>query len=84
MDTLVFHTEANRVNANILESIKAFFGNQKVEISVKSESTLASMIEQNKNSGISYTFDANEFDAISEKILNDEALDFESYLKANP
>jgi hypothetical protein len=34
MDTLVFHVEADKLDAKLLESIKAFFGTRKIAISV--------------------------------------------------
>lgn len=37
MSSLVFHIEADKVDTNLLESIKAFFGKQKIHISVDSE-----------------------------------------------
>jgi hypothetical protein len=37
MDSLVFHVEADKLDTNVLDSIKAFFGNRKIEISVKPE-----------------------------------------------
>ena len=40
MDSLVFHIKADKANVNLLESIKAYFGNQKIEILVRPEKTL--------------------------------------------
>lgn len=79
MDSLVFHIEADKADINILESIKAFFGNQKVEIFVKPEKKLSEIIEKNNNSKVSYVFSGDEFDSITEKILNEENVDFEPF-----
>jgi hypothetical protein len=81
MSSLVFHIEADKADTNILESIKAFFGSQKVEIFVKSEKALTEIIEENYKSNVSYVFSGNEFDEVAEKILNDESPDFEPYKK---
>jgi hypothetical protein len=48
MGSLIFHIEADKAYTNILESIKAFFGSQKVEIFVKSEESLLETIEKKK------------------------------------
>lgn len=81
MSSLVFHIEADKADTNILESIKAFFGSQKVEIFVKSEKALTEIIEENRKSNVSYVFSGNEFDEVAEKILNDEPTDFAPYKK---
>lgn len=76
MSSLIFHIEADKVDSNLLESIKAFFGNQKIEILVKSEERLSDIIKENRKAKISYVFEGDEFDTVSEKILNDESVDF--------
>jgi hypothetical protein len=80
MDTLVFHTEADRIEDNLLQSIKAYFGNMRVEISVKAEKqSLSELIERNRASRTSYFFEGDSFDKIATKMLNDETVDFEPY-----
>ena len=79
MSSLIFHIEADKVDSNLLESIKAFFGNQKIEILVKSEERLSDIIKENRKSKISYVFEGDEFDTVSKKILNDESVDFEPF-----
>ncbi len=84
MSSLVFHVDADKADVNILESIKAFFGNQKVEILVKSEKSLSDIIQENQKSKTSYVFKGDEFDSIAEKILNDEPVNFENYKRIEP
>lgn len=81
MDTLVFNVAADNVGINVSESIKAFFGSQNVRILVKPETSLIETIKKNRNSNISYLFKGDDFDEISDKILNDEVVDFEPYKK---
>ena len=38
MSALIFHVEADKIDTNILDSIKAFFGKQRIHISVEPES----------------------------------------------
>jgi hypothetical protein len=83
MSSLVFHIEADKADTNILESIKAFFGNQKVEIFVKPEKKLSEIIEKNRASNTSYVFSGDEFDTIAEKILNEESVDFKPFKRKN-
>ncbi len=85
MDTLVFHTEADKIEDNLLQSIKAYFGNIRVEISVKAEKqSLSELIERNRTSKISYVFEGDSFDEVATKILNDEPVNFEAYKQEKP
>jgi Mg/Co/Ni transporter MgtE len=75
MSSLVFHIEADKADTNILESIKAFFGSQKVEIFVKSEVSLLEIIEKNKKSKISYPIPYDEIVKMAESLDNEEDID---------
>ncbi len=75
MSSLVFHIEADKADVNLLESIKAFFGSQKVEILVKSEYSLLETIERNKKSGISYQIPYNEVAKLADSLEADEETD---------
>lgn len=81
MSSLVFRIEADKADTNILESIRAFFGKQEVEILVKSKKSLIEIIEENRKSNVSYVFSGDEFDKVAEKMLNDEPVDFSPYKK---
>jgi Mg/Co/Ni transporter MgtE len=81
MSSLVFHIEADKADTNILESIKAFFGSQKVEIFVKSETSLLDVIEKNKKSKISYSIPHNEIAKLAESLEEDEGFDVISEIK---
>ncbi|MES2778148.1 MAG: hypothetical protein V4722_28490 [Bacteroidota bacterium] len=81
MDSLTFHIEADKADVNLLESIKAYFGNRKIEILVKPERQLADIIAENRQSKESYVFKGNDFDNIASQIMNEEPVDFESLKK---
>jgi Mg/Co/Ni transporter MgtE len=81
MSSLVFHIEADKADTNILESIKAFFGSQKVEIFVKSEASLLETIEKNKKSKISYSIPYDEIAKLAESLEEDENIDVISEIK---
>ncbi len=79
MDSLVFHIDADKANVNLLESIKAYFGTQKIEILVRPEKKLVDIIDENRKSKIAYVFKGNEFDTIATQILNEKEADFEPF-----
>ena len=81
MSSLVFHVEAHKADTNILDSIRAFFGKEEVEILVKPKKKLAEIIKENRKSNVSYVFSGDEFDKVAEKMLNDQPVDFEQYKK---
>lgn len=81
MNTLVYHLEADKIDQKFIDSIKAFYGHKKIEISVKEEMSLDSLIERNLKSDTHYEFTAEEFDNIADKILNDEVVDYQIYKK---
>ena len=81
MNTLIYHLEADKIDHKLLESIKAFFGNRKIEISVKEEMSLDTLIEKNRESNTYYEFSSEEFEDFADKILREEEVDYEKYKK---
>ncbi len=81
MNTLVYNLEADKIDQKLLDSIKAFFGNRKVEISVKEEMSLDSLIEKNRDSKTYYEFSSDEFDNFVGKVMNEEQVDYEKFKK---
>ncbi|MCP9766672.1 hypothetical protein EGI22_02045 [Lacihabitans sp. LS3-19] len=81
MNTLIYHLEADKIDHKLIESIKAFFGNRKIEISVKEEMSVDDLIKKNHDSKTYYEFSSEEFDDFANKILNEEKVDYEKYMK---
>lgn len=81
MSSLVFHIDADKADVNLLESIKAFFGNQKVEILVKSEEKLSDIIKENRKSEISYSIPYHELSKLADSLDADEEIDVVSEVK---
>ena len=85
MDSLTFHIEADKADVKMLESIKAFFGSRRVQISVQPEvnaltlDDLEEKVAQNRASSVSYVFNGDEFEQVTQKLLNDEPVDTEAY-----
>ena len=89
MDSLIFHVDADKADSKVLDSIKAFFGNRRVQISVQPEidpltlDDLEEKVDQNRASPVAYVLQEREFDEVARKLLNDEPIDRETYKKVN-
>jgi hypothetical protein len=72
MDSLVFHLDADKANVNLLESIKAYFGTQKIEILVRPEKKPAAVIdnEEEENTIDKKTVFLNELDEAVDYVNN--------------
>jgi hypothetical protein len=81
MSSLVFHIEADKADTNILESIKAFFGKQEVEILVKPKKSLLEVIEKNNKSKVEYSIPYSEIAKLAESLEDDEDIDVVSEIK---
>lgn len=83
MDSLTFHIEADKADTNLLESIRAFFGNRRVQISVTPEAQslvdLEAKVEKNRQSSVAYVFEGESFATLTEQLLNDEIVDLQAY-----
>ncbi|TAE32019.1 MAG: hypothetical protein EAZ91_06075 [Cytophagales bacterium] len=83
MESLIFHIEADKADTNMLESIRAFFGSRRVQISVTPEAQslveLEVKVEKNRQSGVAYVFEGDSFATLTEQLLNDEAVDVQGY-----
>ena len=90
MDSLIFHVEADKIDTNVIDSIKAFFGKQKIQISVKSEKTLVDNSEQDIFSKIEsaqqaeheYHFTSDQLKDLIEKSIDGQSVD-ENEFKRN-
>jgi hypothetical protein len=75
MDTLVFHVEADKLDTNVLESIKAFFGKRKIAISVEPEDVLAELVERGRQSPVSYVVPNEVISRMADALEADEPVD---------
>lgn len=55
MDSLVFHIEAGKAGPNLAESIRAYFGDRRVQIIVRPELTANDIITQNQAADHDFT-----------------------------
>lgn len=72
MTSLVFHVEAHKADTNILDSIRAFFGKEEVEILVKPKKSLLEIIEKNKKSKTDYSIPYSEITKLAESLKDDD------------
>lgn len=75
MDSLVFHTDADKVGPNLLESIKAYFGNRRVQVIVKPEETVADVIASNEAADREYALPYDDIARIADVLERDEPID---------
>jgi hypothetical protein len=87
MDSLIFHIEADKADINMLESIRAFFGNRRIQVLVKPETLtmddLQEKVRQNRTSEVAYVFEGDSFSKIADQLLNDEPVDLQPYKQTN-
>ncbi len=81
MSSLVFHVEAHKADTNILDSIRAFFGKEEVEILVKPKKSLLEVIEKNKKSKVEYSIPYSEIAKLAESLEQEEDIDVVSEIK---
>ena len=71
----------------MLESIRAFFGNRRIQVLVKPESMtiddLEEKVRQNRATEVAYVFEGDSFSKIADQLLNDKPVDFQPYKQTN-
>ena len=75
MNALVFYTDADKVGPNLLESIKAYFGNRRVQVIVRPEETLADVINGNEAANGEYALPYDDIARIAAALERDEPID---------
>ncbi len=81
MSSLVFHVDADKIDTNLLDSIKAFFGKQKIHISVDSDSKLSEIIDQGNKSKECYEVPYDVISHLANALEADEAIDVVSEIE---
>jgi len=75
MNSIVFHIEADKAGANLTESIKAYFGSQRVQVIVKPEETAAGIIARNEAADHDFALPYDEITRLAHALEHDEAVD---------
>ncbi|QIP12940.1 hypothetical protein G8759_10050 [Spirosoma aureum] len=81
MDSLVFHIDADKVDTYLLDSIKAYFGNRRIEIIVKPEDTLTDIVAKNELANHDYALPYEDIRRIADALERNEPIDVVSEVK---
>ena len=81
MDSLIFHVDADNVGPNLAESIKAYFGNQRVQIIVRPDEATVDSNTAEKNPDLDYALPYDDIARIAEALDRNEPVDTAAEMK---
>ncbi|WP_420148153.1 hypothetical protein [Spirosoma sp.] len=81
MDSLVFHIDADKAGTNLVESIKAYFGNRRIQVIVKPEETAADVIARNEAADHDYALPYDDIARIADALERNEPIDVTAEVK---
>lgn len=81
MDSIVFHIDADKVGPNLAESIRAYFGNRRVQIIVKPDQTAADLIARDETDDRDYALPYDDIARIAGALERDEPVDLAAEMK---
>jgi hypothetical protein len=78
-----YHLDESEFDYQFFKSLKATFKGKKLAITVKPQNepskSLEKLIEDAENADVWYTFEGDEFEKFTDKILKGEEIDHEQY-----
>lgn len=81
MESIIFHVDADKVGPNLTESIRAYFGNRRVEITVKSDEATADVIPPTQVPNLDYALPYDDIARISGALERNEPIDMAAEMK---
>ena len=81
MESIIFHVDADTIGPNFGESVKAYFGNRRVKIIVKSEETAADEIARDGADDRDYALPYDDIARISGALERNEPIDMAAEMK---
>ena len=81
MDSIVFHVDADKVGSNLTESIKAYFGNRRVQIVVRADEIAADGIARDEAEEQDYALPYDDIARIAEALDRNEPVDVAAEMK---
>ena len=81
MDSIVFHVDADKVGPNLAESIKAYYGNRRVQVIVKPEEMATEVVARNEAADHDYALPYNDIVRIADALERDEPIDVMTEVK---
>lgn len=89
MQSVTYHLDAGELDDRLIDSIKSLFKSGRVTVTVETgekeitNTDLLEKIRKNQSSAVSYVFEGDAFDKISNKLLNDEEVDLKPYTQVD-
>ena len=80
MNSLIFHIDADKVGPNLAESINAYFGNRRVQITVEATETPAEMIARSE-ANQDYALPYDDITRIADALERNEPIDVTAEVK---
>lgn len=81
MDSLVFHVDADKIDASMLDSIKAFYGNRRIQVIIKPEDTVTDLLAKNEVGEQDYKLPYEDITRIADALDRNETVDVMAELK---
>jgi myo-inositol-1-phosphate synthase len=82
MNSIVFHVDADKVGPNLAESIKAYFGNRRVQIIVKPDETTTDMTARDEDDEAqNYALPYDDIARIAAALERNEPVDVAAEMK---
>ena len=81
MESIIFHIDADKVGSNLTESIRAYFGNRRVEITVKSDEAAADVTPPTQAPNLDYALPYDDIARISDALERNEPIDMAAEMK---
>ena len=81
MDSIVFRVNADNVGPNLAESVKAYFGSQRVQITVRLDETTADTATIEKMPDLDYALPYDDIARIADALDRDEPIDIAAEMK---
>lgn len=81
MNSIVFHIDADKVGPNLTESIKAYFGNRRVQITVEAVEIPAGVIARHEAADHDYALPYDDIARIADALERNEPIDVTAEVK---
>ncbi len=75
MNSIVFHIDADKVGPNVVESIKAYFGNRRVQITVEAAEIPTDVIARTEDADPDYALPYDDIARIAAALDRNEPID---------
>ena len=89
MQSVTYYLDASELDDRLIDSIKSLFKSGRVTVTVETgeeeitNTDLLRKIRKNQSSTVSYVFEGDAFDEISDKLLNDEEVNLKPYTRTH-